>query len=245
MNLVPNSRAPFVGKSAFAHKGGIHVSSVLKDSRMYEHIAPGEVGNVQRVIVSDLSGQSNIRYKAKELGIKLPDNKEFSKNFVQNIKSLEYEGFQFDGAEASFELLLKKEMGEACHFFDVTYFKINVMYNEKEEEYCEAILKVEVDGEVEHTAADGQGPVNALDNALRKAITRFYPEVAKIHLIDYKVRVLGESDGTAAKVRVLIESGDGESTWSTVGVSENIIKASFVAILDSIRYRLYKLRNEK
>ncbi len=244
MNLVPNSRAPFVGKSAFAHKGGIHVSSVLKDSRMYEHIAPKEVGNVQRVIVSDLSGQSNIRYKAKELGFELPDNKEFSKNFVQNIKSLEYEGFQFDGAEASFELLLKKEMGESCHFFDVTYFKINVMYNEKEEEYCEAILKVEMDGEVEHTAADGHGPVNALDNALRKAITRFYPEVAKIHLIDYKVRVLGESDGTAAKVRVLIESSDGESTWSTVGVSENIIKASFVAILDSIRYRLYKLRNK-
>lgn len=245
MNLVPNSRAPFVGKSAFAHKGGIHVSSVLKDSRMYEHIVPTEVGNVQRVIVSDLSGQSNIRYKAKELGFELPDNKEFSKNFVQNIKSLEYEGFQFDGAEASFELLLKKEMGEACHFFDITYFKINVMYNEREEEYCEAILKVEVDGEVEHTAADGHGPVNALDNALRKAITRFYPEVAKIHLIDYKVRVLGESDGTAAKVRVLIESADGEHTWSTVGVSENIIKASFVAILDSIRYRLYKLREEE
>lgn len=245
MNLAPNGRAPFVGKSAFAHKGGIHVSSVLKDSRMYEHISPGEVGNVQRVIVSDLSGQSNIRYKAKELGFELPDNKEFSKNFVQNIKSLEYDGFQFDGAEASFELLLKKEMGEVSHFFDIKYFKIHVMYNESGEEYCEAVLKAEVDGVVEHTAADGHGPVNALDNALRKCLTRFYPEIAKIHLVDYKVRVLGESDGTAAKVRVLIESSDGENTWSTVGVSENIIMASLVAILDSIRYKLYKLRSAK
>jgi 2-isopropylmalate synthase len=241
MNLVPNSRAAFVGKSAFAHKGGIHVSSVLKDSKMYEHIEPQLVGNQQRVIVSDLSGQSNIRYKAKELGIDLPDKKEFSKNFVSNIKSLEYEGFQFDGAEASFELLLRDELGDKSKFFRINYAKMNVMFDDNGEEYSEAVLKVEVDGVEEHTAADGHGPVNALDNALRKAIVRFYPEIAKVHLVDYKVRVLGDSDGTAAKVRVLIESSDGETTWSTVGVSENIIKASLQAITDSINYKLYKI----
>ncbi|PKL88477.1 MAG: citramalate synthase [Ignavibacteriae bacterium HGW-Ignavibacteriae-2] len=243
MNLVPNSRAAFVGKSAFAHKGGIHVSSVLKDSRMYEHISPAEVGNKQRVIVSDLSGQSNIRYKAKELGINLTQQKEFSKNFVQNIKSLEYEGFQFDGAEASFELLLREELGEQSKFFMIKYAKMNVMFDDNGTDYCEAVLKVEVDGVEEHTAADGDGPVNALDNALRKAITRFYPEINKVHLIDYKVRVLGDSDGTAAKVRVLIESSDGEQTWSTVGVSENIIKASLQAITDSINFKLFNMHS--
>lgn len=242
MNLVPNTRAAFVGKSAFAHKGGIHVSSVLKDSKMYEHIDPKAVGNSQRVIVSDLSGQSNIRYKAKEFGIELTDKKEFSRKFVQNIKSLEYEGFQFDGAEASFELLLRDELGELSNFFEITYAKINVMFDDMGEEYSEAVLKVEVDGVEEHTAADGHGPVNALDRALRKALSTFYPEIAKIHLIDYKVRVLGDSDGTAAKVRVLIESSDGDQTWSTVGVSENIIKASLQAITDSINYKLFKQR---
>ncbi|MCF8432064.1 MAG: citramalate synthase, partial [Melioribacteraceae bacterium] len=245
MNLIPNSRAPFVGKSAFAHKGGIHVSSVLKNSAMYEHIEPSVVGNKQRVIVSDLSGQSNIRYKAKELGIELPETKEFSKTFVQNIKSLEYAGFQFDGAEASFELLLREELGNLSQHFEINYAKINVMFDDDGDEYSEAVLKVEVDGVEEHTAADGQGPVNALDNALRKAITRFYPEISDVHLIDYKVRVLGDSDGTSAKVRVLIESSDGKSTWSTVGVSENIIKASLQAIIDSINYKLMKLADSK
>ncbi|MBN1300395.1 MAG: citramalate synthase [Melioribacteraceae bacterium] len=238
MNLVPHSRAAFVGKSAFAHKGGIHVSSVLKNSKMYEHIEPVIVGNQQRVIVSDLSGQSNIRYKAKELGIELPDKTEFSKNFVSSIKALEYEGFQFDGAEASFELLLRDELGELSKYFEITYAKINVMFDDNGNEYSEAVLKVVVDGVEEHTAADGHGPVNALDNALRKALTRFYPEISRIHLVDYKVRVLGDRDGTAAKVRVLIESSDGELTWSTVGVSENIIIASLQAITDSINYKL-------
>ena len=240
MNLVPNIRAPYVGKSAFAHKGGIHVSSVLKDSRMYEHIQPKEVGNKQRVLVSDLSGQSNIRYKAKEFGIELPGDKEFSKNFVNHIKSLEYDGYQFDGAEASFELLMRAELGEYEPFFDVHYASINVVFDENGNEYSEAVLKVKVDGEEEHTASDGEGPVSALDNALRKALTRFYPEIATMHLVDYKVRVLGEKNGTDAKVRVLVESGDGGDTWATVGSSENIIKASLVAISDSINYKLYK-----
>lgn len=240
LNVVPNNRAPFVGASSFAHKGGIHVSSVLKDSRMYEHINPKLVGNKQRVIVSDLSGQSNIRYKAKEFGIELPEGKEFSKKFVNYLKSLEFDGYQFDGAEATFELLLRSELKEYQPFFNVSYAKVNVLRDNLVQNYSEAVLKVEVDGEVEHTAADGIGPVNALDSALRKALLRFYPEIEKIKLIDYKVRVLGEKNGTKAKVRVLIESTDGENNWSTVGVSENIIEASLMALTDSLNFKLFK-----
>jgi len=240
MNVSPNTRAPFVGKSAFAHKGGIHVSSVLKDSRMYEHLEPTSVGNIQRVIVSDLSGQSNIRYKAAKLGIELPDDQEFNKKFVHFLKDLEYKGFQFDGAEASFELLLRNELNELPTYFNVTYAKVNVMFDDKGSEYSEAVLKVEVNGEIEHTAAEGHGPVNALDKALHKALRRFYSELDDVHLIDYKVRVLGEGDGTAAKVRVLIESSDNNNAWSTVGVSENIIQASLQALTDSINYKLFK-----
>jgi len=243
INVSPDTRAPFVGKSAFAHKGGIHVSSVLKDSRMYEHLDPNIVGNEQRVIVSDLSGQSNIRYKAAKLGIELPDDKDFNKKFVTFLKELEYKGFQFDGAEASFELLLRKELQEYTPYFDVTYAKINVLQDQNISNYSEAVLKVEVHGEVEHTASDGNGPVNALDGALRKALIRFFPEIAEIKLADYKVRVLGENDGTNAKVRVLIESTDGDHIWSTVGVSENIIEASLMALADAMNYKLYKTKN--
>lgn len=244
-NLIPNIRTGFVGKAAFAHKGGIHVSSVLKDSRMYEHIEPEQVGNKRNVLVSDLSGQSNIRYKANELGIDISKHKEFSKHFVQNIKSLEYEGFQFDGAEASFELLLCAEVDGYKPFFEVIYSKINVLLDETGKDYAEAVLKVKVDDEVEHTACDGDGPVNALDNALRKALTRFYPEISSVHLIDYKVRVLGDQDGTGAKVRVLVESSDGEDSWSTVGVSTNIIEASLQALNDSLNYKIYHFKKKK
>jgi 2-isopropylmalate synthase len=240
MNLVPNTRAAFVGHSAFAHKGGIHVSAVLKDSRMYEHIEPGIVGNKQRVLVSDLAGQSNIRYKAKEFGVDISDNNELSKKIVSHIKSLEYDGYQFDGAEASFELILRTETNEFSPFFKMLESKINVVFDNQRQTASEVVLKIEVDGEIEHTAANGDGPVNALDNALRKALLRFYPEVATIKLIDYKVRVLNEKQGTAAKVRVLIESGDGNETWSTVGVSENIIEASWQALCDSINFKLFK-----
>ncbi len=240
MNMIPNNQAPFVGNSAFAHKGGIHVSSVLKDSRMYEHIIPESVGNNQHVLISDLSGQSNIRYKAKELGIDLPEDKEFNKNFVQNLKTLEYEGFQFDGAEASFELRLLAELNEYEPLFQIKYAKVNVLFDQNGMEYSEAVLKVEVGGEIEHTACDGNGPVNALDNALKKALLRFYPEISDIRLVDYKVRVLGEKNGTGAKVRVLVESSDGKDTWSTVGVSVNIIKASLQALCDGLNYKMFK-----
>jgi 2-isopropylmalate synthase len=245
MNLVPNTRSAYVGKSAFAHKGGVHVSAVLKDSKMYEHIVPELVGNKQRVLVSDLSGQSNIKYKAKELGIDLSENKELSKKVVNYIKTLEHGGYQFDGAEASFELLLNSELNEFSPFFNVVDSKVSVTYDDKGHSTAEAVLKVEVDGEIEHTASDGSGPVNALDNALRKALLRFYPEISLIKLVDYKVRVLDEKDGTGAKVRVMIQSSDGSESWSTVGVSENIIEASFKALSDSLNYKLFKYHKSK
>lgn len=245
MNLVPNTRAAFVGNSAFAHKGGIHVSAVLKDSRMYEHIDPLNVGNKQRVLVSDLSGQSNIKYKAKEFGIDLSSDNELSRKLVSHIKSLEYDGYQFDGAEASFELILRSETNEFSPFFKTLDSKVHVTFDNQKHTTVEAVLKIEVGGEIEHTAANGDGPVNALDNALRKALLRFYPEIATIELLDYKVRVLNEKHGTAAKVRVLIQSGDGNETWSTVGVSENIIEASWQALCDSVNYKLFKIEKEK
>ncbi|MBN2804468.1 MAG: citramalate synthase [Deltaproteobacteria bacterium] len=239
-NQIPNHRAPWVGSSAFAHKGGIHVSSVLKDPRMYEHIRPEEVGNERTVVVSDLAGKSNITYMAKKLGIDLPDNREFSGDFVQKIKTLEHEGLQFDGAEASFKLMLLGELDKYTPFFEIPYAKINDMFDENVDRYSEAVMKIKVGDEIEHTAADGNGPVNALDAALRKALSRFYPKLSEVHLLDYKVRVLDGHDGTMSKVRVLIESSDGDEIWSTVGVSPDIIKASLTAISDSLNYKIYK-----
>ncbi|NTW50127.1 MAG: citramalate synthase [Chlorobiales bacterium] len=240
-NLMPNTRAPFVGKSAFAHKGGIHVSAVLKDSLMYEHIDPALVGNKQRVLVSDLAGQSNVRYKAAELGINIDHDPEIAKKIVNRIKTLEHQGYQFEGAEASFELILRDELGEFHPFFNVLDSTIHTEYGKEAHNKAQAVLKIKVGGDVEHTAADGDGPVNAMDRALRKALTRFYPEVAQIKLVDYKVRVLDEKQGTYAKVRVLIESGDGRETWSTVGVSTNVIEASWQALRDSVSYKLFKI----
>ncbi len=240
MNLIPQNGAPFVGKSAFAHKGGIHVSAVMKDSRMYEHIPPESVGSEQRVLVSDLSGKSNVHYKIKELDVDLDGNNEMVERIVKRVKSLEHEGFQFDGAEASFELMLRRETGEFSPFFEVIDSNVQVKYHEDGHNAVDAMLKVAVGGEVEHTAADGVGPVHALDNALRKALIRFYPNIAEVQLLDYKVRVLNEKNGTQSQVRVLIESGDKDASWSTVGVSHNIIEASWQALSDSLNYKLFK-----
>lgn len=245
MNITPNPRAAYVGRSAFAHKGGIHVSAVMKESKMYEHIEPCRVGNIQRALVSDLSGQSNIKYKAKELGVDISGDGEFCSRLVKHIKNLEYEGFQFDGAEASFELLLRTEKNEFTPYFETLESKVNVVFTNERNSVAEAVIKIEVNGEIEHTASNGHGPVNALDNALRKALIRFYPEISLIKLVDYKVRVLNEKDATEAKVRVLIQTGDGIETWSTVGVSENIIEASWQALCDSFNYKLFKLTKEK
>ena len=240
MNLHPDDKAPYVGKSAFAHKGGIHVSAVMKDSRMYEHIDPKQVGSHQRVLVSDLSGESNIRFKANELNIALNGNKKLTKDLVNHIKSLEHKGYQFEGAEASFELMLREGQGTFTPFFDVEDSRVNVSYDKSGHNRADAMLKVIVDDEIEHTVADGVGPVDALNNALKKALVRFYPELSKVKLTDYKVRVLNEQDGTTAKVRVLIESSDGVNSWSTIGVSENIIEATWQALRDSFNYRLMK-----
>ncbi|MBL6956600.1 MAG: citramalate synthase [Chlorobium phaeobacteroides] len=239
LNIPPDNRAPFVGKSAFAHKGGIHVSAVMKESALYEHIDPKTVGNRQRVLVSELAGQSNIRYKAKELGIALPENGELFKRLVQRIKKLEYEGFQFDVAEASFELLLHEELGEFKPFFEILESKVHIESGKNREPVDQAILKIEVNDEIEMTAADGDGPVNALDKALRKVLRGFFPSIRAIRLVDYKVRVLEERKGTSAKVRVLIQTSDGHTTWSTVGVSTNIIDASLQALSDSLNYHLF------
>ncbi|MFZ4524874.1 MAG: citramalate synthase [Chlorobium sp.] len=242
LNMPSNTRAPFVGKSAFAHKGGIHVSAVMKESSLYEHIDPKLVGNHQRVLVSELAGQSNIRYKAQELGIVLPEKSGLYKNIVHHIKELEHEGYQFDGAEASFELLLHKELGNFKPFFEVLETKVHIESSKNANNVDQAVLKVKVGEEIEHIAADGDGPVNALDKALRKALLHFYPEIKSIKLVDYKVRVLEEKRGTSAKVRVLIESGNGRSTWGTVGVSTNIIEASLHALEDSMNYHLFTLK---
>jgi 2-isopropylmalate synthase len=242
LNLPPDSKAPFVGKSAFAHKGGIHVSAVMKESSLYEHIDPKLVGNRQRVLVSELAGQSNIRYKAREIGIDLPEKGELIKKIVSHVKDLEHRGYQFDGAEASFELILRKELGQFTPFFEVLESKVNIEYHKNVQCVDQAVLKVEVNHETELTVSDGDGPVNALDKALRKALIRFYPEIRTVRLIDYKVRVLEEKRGTSAKVRVLIETTDGHSTWGTVGVSTNIIEASLEALNDSINFHLFNVK---
>jgi 2-isopropylmalate synthase len=244
LNLPPDTKAPFVGKSAFAHKGGIHVSAVMKESSLYEHIDPALVGNRQRVLISELAGQSNIRYKAQELGITLPEKGELFKNLVSHVKKLEHQGYQFDGAEASFELILRRELGQFRPFFEVLESKVVIQNGREIKAVDQAVMKVLVGDETEQTVADGDGPVNALDKALRKVLLHFYPAIRSIRLIDYKVRVLEEKSGTSAKVRVLIESSDGQKSWGTVGVSTNIIEASLQALNDSINYYLFNSRSK-
>ena len=240
-NLRPNKHQPYVGDSAFAHKGGIHVSAVKKNPDTYEHIKPEWVGNKQRILVSDLSGKSNILSKAAEFNIDLQDNSPVTLEILQNMKELENQGYQFEGAEASFEILMKKALGTKTKYFDLVAFRvIDSKGKEDTPPQSEATIMVRVGGKTEHTAAEGNGPVNALDNALRKALEKFYPELHEMELIDYKVRVLSTAEGTASRVRVLIESGDKEDKWGTVGVSHNIIEASWQALVDSIDYKLMK-----
>ncbi|MDP5274555.1 citramalate synthase [Chengkuizengella axinellae] len=229
---------PYVGAAAFAHKGGIHVSAIMKHPKTYEHIVPELVGNKQRVLVSELAGQSNVIFKAEELNLDFDKESAQAKKIIDDIKTLEHQGYQFEGADASLELLLRKAFGELEEIFTLESFKILVAKSKDRPVASEAIVKLNVHGELVYMAAEGTGPVNALDNALRRALEKFYPEIKNMHLSDYKVRVIDEKDATAAKVRVLIESSDFENTWSTVGVSENIIEASWQALVDSIRYGL-------
>lgn len=240
-NLKPWQHQPFVGDSAFAHKGGIHVSAVMKNPETYEHIKPELVGNHRRVLISELSGKSNIFYKAAEFGIDLTKESPHSQQILELLKELENQGFQFEGAEASFELLMEKALGLYRNYFDLESFRVTVEKRQSDKEpLSEATIKVKVKGIMEHTASEGNGPVNALDNAMRKALEEFYPNLKEMQLLDYKVRILEGSEGTAAKTRVLITSGDNGDTWGTVGLSTNIIEASWQALVDSIEYKLRK-----
>jgi 2-isopropylmalate synthase len=244
-NIPPLNSRPFVGRSAFAHKGGVHVNAVLKNSAAYEHIDPELVGNQQRVLVSDLAGKSNIEYKARELGIDLTSNDSVSKKIVQQIKHMEDEGYQFDAAEGSLSLLIKKITGEFKEPFTLECFHVIAAKMGHENSTAQATIKISVGDEEELTAAEGNGPINALDNALRKALTKFYPQIQEMHLVDFKVRIVEGSEGTAAKVKVTLESKDEQDIWSTIGVSENVIEASWYALVDSIQYKLSKDRINK
>lgn len=240
-NLTPQKHQAFVGNSAFAHKGGVHVSAIQRHPETYEHIRPELVGNKTRVLVSDLSGRSNILAKAQECGIKIDDKDPVTLEILEKIKELENKGYQFEGAEASFELLMLRAMGKLKQYFHITAFRvIDTLRESDQSPVSEATIKVKVGGRVEHMAADGNGPVNALDRAMRKALISFYPQLSDIKLLDYKVRVLPSSQGTDSMIRVLVETGDDDSRWGTVGVSSNVIDASYQALADAFTYKLHK-----
>ncbi|MBA7536296.1 (R)-citramalate synthase [subsurface metagenome] len=250
-NLVPDAFSPYVGISAFSHKGGLHVSGVSKWAESYQHVDPTQVGNLPRAVVSELSGKRNILYKAKEIGLDLPLKGKEAQKLLEQVKLLESRGFQYDNAEASFELLLHRAEPDYQPPFELVDFMVVVEKRRRsptkknlEEMLSEAMLKVRVGTEVMHTAAEGNGPVNALDQALRKALLQFYPSLAQVRLVDYKVRILEENVGTGAQVRVLIESSDGVEEWRTVGSSTNIIEASWLALADSLEYWLLKQKDK-
>jgi 2-isopropylmalate synthase len=237
-NLRHNPRQPWVGSAAFAHKGGTHVNAVQKIVRSYEHIDPASVGNTRNVLISDLAGRSNIILKARELGIDLSEDRSELRDILAKVKAKEHEGYEYEAAGGSLALLIRKILGHKGRPIEVISYHISMRHKDNES-MCEATIKVQVDGKSAHTVAEGDGPVNALDSALRRALAK-YPQIKGIQLTDYKVRILDSSDGTAAKTRVLIQSSDGHEEWGTVGVSDNIIEASLQALVDSLEYRLVK-----
>ena len=236
-NVRHNPHLPWVGATAFAHKGGMHVNAVQKVAHSFEHINPEVVGNSRRVLVSDLAGRSNIVMKAQELGFKINNDTPELKAILNRIKELEHEGYEFEAAEASLALLISKILKQQAAPFFVDAYHVS-MRRDGQSSICEATVKVRVGAQGAHTVAEGDGPVNALDSALRMALGRFYPQLKDVQLTDYKVRILDSATGTAAKTRVLIESTDGHNEWGTVGASENIIEASLQALVDSMEYRL-------
>lgn len=239
-NLSHDERAPYVGNSAFAHKGGMHIDAVLKDSKSFEHISPDLVGNSRRILLSEVSGRSTIIAKIQEFAPWIIKESEETKLIMDKLKELEHKGYQFEGADGSFNLMIRRALGRDKKFFTVRDFQVNCVDHWRKDNSAFAIIKVAVGENEEFTAAEGDGPVNALDQALRKALTIFYPSLNKIRLTDYKVRVLNTTQATEAIVRVHIETTDGENVWSTVGVSTNIIEASWIALIDSIEYFLYQ-----
>jgi 2-isopropylmalate synthase len=248
VNLAPDDHAPFVGLSAFAHKGGIHVSAVERNPLTYEHIQPEAIGNHRRIVISDQSGLSNVLAKARTCGIELNKQDPTCRQILQRLKNLENEGYQFEAAEASFELLMREAIGQRQQFFNLKGFKVHcdtVPGSDLSQTYSLATIKVTVNGQDILEAAEGNGPVSALDAALRKALLNFYPEIAEFHLADYKVRILDGTAGTSAKTRVLVESSNGYQRWTTVGVSTNIIEASYHATVEGIEYGLMLKRQPR
>jgi len=239
-NMRHQTNQPYVGDSAFAHKGGVHINAVMKNPRTYEHIEPKLVGNRRRILVSELAGKTGIIIRAKELEFDLEKGDPQTKKILKLVQQLEHKGYHFEAAEGSFELLMKRAFKKYKKFFELEGFRVVVEKRTDKRISSEAIIKIKVKGIQEHTAAEGDGPVNALDNALRKALKEFYPTLSKMHLTDFKVRVLEEKAGTAARVRVLIQSQDERDVWNTIGVHENIIEASWQALVDSVEYKLLK-----
>ncbi|MGH2416047.1 MAG: citramalate synthase, partial [Microcystaceae cyanobacterium] len=241
VNLAPDDHAPFIGRSAFAHKGGLHVSAVARNPLTYEHIQPELIGNQRRIVISEQSGLSNVLSKARSFGINLDKDDPTCRQILERLKKLEHEGYQFEGAEASFELLMRSALGQRREMFQLKGFQVHTdMLQGNGMPYSNALatIKVAVNGEDMLEVAEGNGPVSALDAALRKALVRSYPEIATFHLTDYKVRILDGGAGTSAKTRVLVESSNGKKRWTTVGVSTNILEASYQAVVEGIEYGL-------
>ena len=238
LNLTPVMNMPYVGESAFAHKAGLHVDALRKNKRTYEHIDPALIGNERRFLISELSGKSNILAELEK--VEIAQDKKLARQILNRVQELENEGYQFEAANASFDLLVKKIMATYKPSFELIKYYVTTEKRASGELVTEAIVKLKVGNKVQHVVGEGDGPVNALDAALRKSLENFYPSIKDIHLIDYKVRVVNAKAGTAARVRVIIESRDKKSVWGTVGVSENIIDASWQALTDSVEYKLQK-----
>ena len=239
-NLTPDLRQPYVGEAAFSHKGGAHIDGVLKNQKTFEHIDPALVGNERRYVLSDQAGRSTIVEKLQKMKPRLDKSDPVVKGLLQQIKDLEYKGYQFEAAEGSFQLLARRAFGDFKEPFELKGFRVIIQKDEDGHTRSEATIKVRKGEEVVHTAAEGDGPISALDNAVRKALGNFYPGINDVRLEDFKVRVLDGRDGTSATVRVLIESHDGIDHWGTIGVSSNIIEASWIALIDSLNYKLMK-----
>src|SRR4051812_14780511 len=236
-NLRPDPKAPFVGQSAFAHKGGLHANAAQKVARSYEHINPALVGNRTRVLVSDMAGRTSVSLKAKELGIELDEKRLEMKGLIDELKEREFRGYEYEAADASFRLLVAKHVGQTKTFFEVENYRV-IIERHNGELWAEATVKLVINGQSVHTVAEETGPIGALDKALRLALEKTYPKIRDMKLRDYKVRILEGNNGAGSRTRVLIESGDGDKIWGTVGVSENIIDASWEALRESVEFKL-------
>ncbi|MHB8869862.1 MAG: alpha-isopropylmalate synthase regulatory domain-containing protein, partial [Thermoleophilia bacterium] len=239
-NVSPDPHQAYVGRNAFAHKGGLHVSGISVDPRTFEHVPPAVVGNVPHILVSELSGKGTVRRRLEELGITTDSGEEMVERLLERLKQKEHDGYHYEAADASFELLLLAELGKRVEFFRLESFRIIVEKRADGAVMTEATIKVHVDGDRVIQTAEGNGPVHALDQALRLAVERKYPHLKDIHLVNFKVRILDEDKGTAAVTRVLIDSSDGQESWGSVGVSENLVEASWQALVDSVNFGLYR-----